>query len=69
MIRNPIGAVLTSAILLWAGASLEAFAADGDREADHAALRALRDRVATAINKQDMKASLSASPRSLPLRP
>ena len=55
MIRNPIGTVLTAAILLWAGASLEAFAADGDREADHAALRALRDRVATAINKQDLK--------------
>jgi ketosteroid isomerase-like protein len=32
-----------------------AFAADDNREADHVALRALRDKVATAISKQDIK--------------
>lgn len=36
--------------------SLSAFAADDPREADHVALRALRDRVTTAIDKQDLKA-------------
>jgi ketosteroid isomerase-like protein len=39
--------------------SLGAFAAEDNREADHVALRALRDKVATAIDKQDIKALAS----------
>lgn len=41
------------------GSTDKAFAADDSREADHAALRALRDKVATAIDKQDVKALAS----------
>ena len=37
------------------GSNTVAFAADDTREADHVALRALRDKVATAISKQDIK--------------
>jgi ketosteroid isomerase-like protein len=40
-----------------------AFAADENRDADHAALRALRDKVATAINNQDTKALSSCLTR------
>ncbi len=43
-------------ILALGCASLVAFAADDPREADHMALRALRDKVTTAINTQDLKA-------------
>lgn len=38
------------------GGSLRALPADDNREADHVALRALRDKVAMAIDKQDLKA-------------
>jgi len=41
------------------GSSIVAFAADDNREADHVALRALRDKVATAIDKQDITALAS----------
>ncbi|MBK8478389.1 MAG: nuclear transport factor 2 family protein [Opitutaceae bacterium] len=37
-------------------ASLVAFATDDPREADHVALRALRDKITAAIDKQDLKA-------------
>ena len=47
------------AILLCAGGSMSASAADESREADHVALRALRDKVTTAIDKQDIKALAS----------
>ncbi len=43
------------AILVCAGSGLTTCAADGSREADHVALRALRDKVAAAIDKQDIK--------------
>lgn len=46
-----LGLVLS---LLGFGVHSHAFAAQNDREADHAALRQLRDRVATAINQQDV---------------
>jgi ketosteroid isomerase-like protein len=46
---------LTLALLLGISGCLGAFAADGNRDADHAALRALRDKVATAIDNQDIK--------------
>jgi hypothetical protein len=50
---------LTLVLLLGVNGSLGAFAADDNRDADHAALRALRDKVATAIDNQDTKALAS----------
>jgi ketosteroid isomerase-like protein len=46
-------------VLLGAGTVTAAKAAEDNREADHAALRALRDKAAAAIDKQDMKALAS----------
>jgi ketosteroid isomerase-like protein len=43
-------------LCLCLGGNIRALAAGENREADHAALRALRDRVAQAIDKQDFKA-------------
>jgi len=43
-------------LLLWSAITVGAAAAEDGREADHAALRALRDKVASAIDKQDVKA-------------
>ena len=48
---------MTLALFLPVGTSV--FAADDGREADHVALRALRDKAATAIDKQDIKALAS----------
>ena len=50
---NRIRLVLT--LILCVGGHLTAIAADDNREADHVALRALRDKVSQAINKQDLK--------------
>lgn len=55
------GFILTAVCLcalnfVWPNA---AFASGEDREADHVALRALRDKVATALNQQDVKALTS----------
>jgi ketosteroid isomerase-like protein len=50
---------LALALCLCLGGSVSAFAADENRDADHAALRALRDKVATAINSQDIKSLAS----------
>lgn len=55
MTHNLRASAVTLAILLCAGGSVTASGADESREADHVALRALRDRVTTAINKQDIK--------------
>ncbi len=52
------GITLTLALLLQAG-SAPVFAAEDNREADHVALRALRDKAAAAISNQDMKALAS----------
>lgn len=46
---------LVLALLLCAGSNSRALAAEENREADHAALRALRDKVAQAIDNQDIK--------------
>lgn len=46
---------LVLALLLCAGGNSRALAAEENREADHAALRALRDKVAQAIDNQDIK--------------
>ncbi len=59
MIRNLKVSAATLATLLWAGGGMTAAAADESREADHVALRALRDKAATAIDKQDTKALAS----------
>jgi ketosteroid isomerase-like protein len=59
MTQNLNRFISTLAILLCAGGSVTAFAQTADREADHAALRALRDKVAIAIDKQDVKALAS----------
>ena len=48
-----LGLVLT--LLLCLAGNLSAFAAEENREADHVALRALRDKVAQAIDTQDIK--------------
>jgi ketosteroid isomerase-like protein len=54
------GATIALAALLFAGGGIPLLAADStDREADHAALRALRDKVTAAIDKQDIKALAS----------
>ena len=55
---------LTLVLLLGVTGGHGAFAADDNRDADHAALRALRDKVATAIDNQDTKtlASCLAKP-------
>jgi len=59
MTRNLNGIVLRLAILLCTGGGLAAIAAEDNREADHAALRALRNKVAAAIDRQDTKALAS----------
>jgi len=46
---------LVLALLLCAGSNSRALAAEENREADHAALRALRDKVVQAIDNQDIK--------------
>ncbi len=56
MIKNLTVSAIIVATLLCGGGGMRAFAADENREADHAALRALRDKVTTAIDKQDTKA-------------
>ncbi|MEI8290876.1 MAG: nuclear transport factor 2 family protein [Verrucomicrobiota bacterium] len=56
-ILKQFGLLLT--LLLCVGGSLNAIAADENREADHAALRALRDKVTQAIDSQDIKALAS----------
>jgi ketosteroid isomerase-like protein len=50
---------LVLALITGIGGSVRALAADDSRDADHAALRALRDKVATAIGQQDLKALAS----------
>ena len=56
-IFKQLGLLLT--LLLCVGGGLNAFAADENREADHAALRALRDKITQAIDSQDIKALAS----------
>jgi len=46
---------LILALLMCIGGNLSAIAAGDNREADHVALRALRDKAAQAINNQDIK--------------
>lgn len=57
IISKQLGLLLT--FLLCVGGSLSAFVADDNREADHAALRALRDKISQAIDSQDIKALAS----------
>ncbi len=52
---NPRQFGLTLALCLCLAGSVRAFAADENHEADHVALRALRDKVATAIDSQDIR--------------
>ncbi len=59
MKQNLKASAMTLGILLCVGGSITASAVDAAREADHAALRALRDRVTAAIEKQDTKALAS----------
>jgi len=59
MVRNLKTLALVLMTLISAVGTLQARAAEDNREADHVALRALRDKVATAIDKQDMKALAS----------
>jgi len=54
---------LATILCLCLGGSIRALAADDNRVADHAALRALRDKVAQAIDKQDIKALSSCFAR------
>ncbi len=54
---------LALTLCLCLGGSVRALAAGENREADHAALRALRDQVAQAIDKQDIKALSSCFAR------
>ncbi len=56
-ILKQLGLLLT--LLLCVFGSLSAAAADENREADHAALRALRDKITQAIDRQDIKALAS----------
>ena len=56
-ISKKLGLLLT--LLLCVCGGLNAFAADDNREADHAALRALRDKITQAIDSQDIKALAS----------
>lgn len=58
---NRLGLVLV--MMIGIGGNLGAFAAEDNREADHVALRALREKVATAIDKQDVKALASCFAR------
>ena len=57
IISKQLSLLLT--LLLCVGGNLSAFAADDNREADHAALRALRDKISQAIDSQDIKALAS----------
>ena len=57
IVSKKLGLLLT--LLLCVGGGLNAFAADENREADHAALRALRDKITQAIDSQDIKALAS----------
>ena len=59
MIRDLKATTIAVAILVCAGSGMTASAADENREADHVALRALRDKVSAAIDKQDIKSLTS----------
>ena len=55
MLGNLKQTALALVVVFSVAGGLRALAADEGREADHVALRALRDRVTEAINKQDIK--------------
>jgi ketosteroid isomerase-like protein len=59
MTRIRAGSAFTLTVLLCVGGGVAALAAEDGHETDHAALRALRDKVATAIDRQDIKALAS----------